>query len=88
LGYVLAVANSIAVADRLQLSDPDSVPLALEKAVEGIDTGLRELARVQGRTPAEVLEGTSPVDLFRTGATLKPELRGPYRGGAERERAD
>ncbi len=80
LGYVLAVANSIAVADRLQLSDPDSVPLALEKAVEGIDTGLRELARVQGRAPEEVLEGSSPLDLFRAGATLKPELRGPYRG--------
>ncbi len=81
LGYVLAVANSIAVADRLQLSDPDSVPRALEKAVEGIDTGLRELARVQGRAPEEVLEGTLPLDLFRAGATLKPELRGPYQGG-------
>ncbi len=80
LGYVLGVANSIAVADRLQLSDPDAVPLALEKAVDGIDAGLRELARVQGRSPEEVLERTTPVDLFRAGATLKPELRGPYRG--------
>ena len=80
LGYILGVANSIAVADRLQLSDPDAVPLALEKAVKGIDAGLRELARVQGRSPEEVLERTTPVDLFRAGATLKPELRGPYRG--------
>ena len=80
LGYVLAVANSIAVADRLQLSDPDSVPRALEKAVEGIDAGLRELARVQGLAPEGVLERTTPLDLFRAGATLKPELRGPYRG--------
>ncbi len=80
LGYVLAVANSIAVADRLQLSDPDSVPRALEKAVEGIDAGLRELARVQGLAPEGVLERTTPLDLFRAGVTLKPELRGPYRG--------
>ena len=80
LGYVLGVANSIAVADKLQLSDPDSVPRALEKAVRGIDTGLRELARVRGLPPHEVLEQTSPLDLFRTGATLEPELRGPYRG--------
>ncbi len=80
LGYVLGVANSIAVADKLQLSDPDSVPRALEKAVRGIDTGLRELARVRGLPPHEVLEQTAPLDLFRTGATLEPELRGPYRG--------
>ena len=80
LGYVLGVANSIAVADKLQLSDPASVPQALEKAVEGIDAGLRELARVRGQAPHEILERTAPLDLFRAGATLKPELRGPYRG--------
>ena len=80
LGYVLGVANSIAIADRLPLSDPESVPKALEKTVEGIDTGLREVARVRGRPPHEILEGTAPLDLFRAGATLKPELRGPYRG--------
>lgn len=80
LGYVLGVANSIAVADRLQLSDPDSVPRALEKAVQGIDAGLRELSRLQGKAPHEVLERTTPLDLFRTGATLAPELRGPYTG--------
>lgn len=80
LGYVLGVANSIAVADRLPLSDPDSVPRALEKAVRGIDAGLRELSRIQGRAPHEVLELTPPLDLFRAGATLLPDLRGPYRG--------
>ncbi len=79
LGYVLAVANSIAVADKLHLSDPESVPVALDKAVRGIDRGLRELARVRGRAPHEVLDTTTPLDLFRTGATLERELRGPYR---------
>ena len=40
------MANALAVADDLVLSDPEAVPVALEKAVRGIDVGLRELARV------------------------------------------
>jgi hypothetical protein len=75
LAYVLAVANSIAVADRMRLSDVDCVPLALEKAVRGIDLGLRELARVRAASPADVLDATAPLDLFRVGATLDPSLR-------------
>lgn len=75
LGYLLAVANALAVADELVLSDPETVPLALEKAVRGIDVGLRELARVRGRPPEEVLDHTLPFDLFRIGATLDVSLR-------------
>ncbi len=74
LGYVLGVANSIAVADRLRLTEPDSIPKAIEKAVKGMDLGLRELSRLRGRAPAEVLELTRPVDLFRIGATLDDTL--------------
>jgi hypothetical protein len=75
LGYVLAVANALAVADDLVLSDPEAVPLALEKAVRGIDVGLRELARLRGRPAEEVLDSTLPLDLFRIGATLDASLR-------------
>lgn len=75
LGYVLAVANALAVADDLPLSDPDSVPRALEKAVRGIDTGLAEVARVRGEPPERALDTTPPLDLFRIGATLDPGLR-------------
>jgi hypothetical protein len=75
LGYLLAVANALAVADELILSDPEAVALALEKAVRGIDAGLRELARVRGRPPEEVLDHTLPLDLFRIGATLDASLR-------------
>ncbi len=75
LGYVLGVANSIAVADGLPLSESESVPLALEKAVRGIDTGLRELSRVRGQAPEEVLDRAAPLDLFRVGATVDPSLR-------------
>lgn len=75
LGYVLAVANSIAVADALPLSESESVPHALEKAVRGIDTGLRELARARGQAPEEILDRTTPLDLFRVGATVDPTLK-------------
>jgi len=75
LGYVLGVANSLAVADGLPLSESESVPRALEKAVRGIDTGLRELARVRGQAPEDVLDRTAPLDLFRVGATVDPSLK-------------
>jgi hypothetical protein len=74
LGYVLGVANAVAVADRLRLSEPDSIPQALETAVRGMDLGLRELAGLRGSTPAEVLDRTPPVDLFRIGTTLDDTL--------------
>ncbi len=74
LGYVLAVANTVAVAERLRLSDPDSIPRATEKAVRGIDRGLRELAKLRQQAPADVLDCTRPLDLFRIGATLDPAL--------------
>jgi hypothetical protein len=75
LGYVLALANALAVADDLLLSDTDAVPRALEKAVRGVDLGLRELARLHDRQTEEVLDRTLPLDLFRVGATLDASLR-------------
>lgn len=77
LGYVLAVANAVAVADGLSLSAAESVPRALDKAVRGIDRGLRELSRTRSRPPHEILDTTLPLDLFRIGATLDPDLRTP-----------
>ena len=77
LGYVLGVANALAVADGLSLADSDSVPRALEKAVRGIDAGLRELTEARSQPAEEVLERTTPLDLFRVGATRDPALRPP-----------
>jgi hypothetical protein len=79
LGYVLGVANSLAVADGLLLSEPESVPRALEKAVRGIDAGLRELSRARNQPPEQILERTAPLDLFRVAATRDPSLRTPSR---------
>jgi uncharacterized protein DUF6178 len=86
LGYVLGVANSLAVADGLSLSEPESVPRALEKAVRGIDAGLRDLARSRNQAPERILERTSPLDLFRVAATADPSLRA--RAHPEEDRDD
>jgi hypothetical protein len=75
LGQVLSVANWLAVADELPLSEPESIPRALRKAIAGIDRGLRELVSRRNQPPAEVLARTRPLDLFRVGATLDPSLR-------------
>ncbi|MCH6561464.1 MAG: hypothetical protein IH800_03460 [Myxococcales bacterium] len=75
LGYVLGVANAVAVADKLPLSDAESVPKALDKAVRGVERGLRELAAVRAQPLHEVLDRTRPLDLFRIGATLDRTLR-------------
>ncbi len=75
LGYVLSVANAVAVADGLSLSASESIPNALRKAVRGIDTGLRELARVRNVPAHEVLDDVPPLDLFRVGATVDSDLR-------------
>ena len=75
VGYVLGVANSIAVADRMRLSEADTAPRAFEKAVRGIDRGLRELAAARGAGAHELLERVLVVDLFRVAATLDPTLR-------------
>jgi hypothetical protein len=87
LGYVLGVANSLAVADGLSLSEPESVPRALEKAVRGIDAGLRELARARNQPPERILERTAPLDLFRVAATADPSLRARAKSTEERDDA-
>jgi hypothetical protein len=75
LYYVLAVANALAIADRMRLSEAESIPRALEKAARGIELGLRELAKRRELPIEEVLDRTLPLDLFRIGVTLDPALR-------------
>ncbi|MBW2279949.1 MAG: hypothetical protein JRG76_03720 [Deltaproteobacteria bacterium] len=77
LGYVLGVANCVAVADGLRLSESESIPAATEKAVRGIDLGLRELAAARAMPVQDVLDRTRPADLFRIGVTLDDTLRRP-----------
>jgi hypothetical protein len=83
LGYILAVANALAVADQLPLTRSESIPTALGKAVRGIERGLRELSRARGQSPDRILDTTLPLDLFRIGATLDPEIRPPSKAELE-----
>jgi len=74
LGYILAVANTLAVADGLALAESATVERSFRKAIRGIDRGLAELARANGLAPVVVLDQTPPLDLFRIGTTLDPEI--------------
>lgn len=75
MSSILAVANSLAVADRLGLMDDATAERSLAKAVRGIERGLEEIARAQNRSLVEVLDAIPPLDLFRVGATLDSSLR-------------
>jgi Family of unknown function (DUF6178) len=66
----LALANRVAVADRLPLGDAASIPQAFEKAAEFASRGLDHLSARHGLPAAEVLR-RAPLDrLFRVGASL------------------
>jgi hypothetical protein len=73
----VAVANKIAVADRMPLGDAESIPRAIEKAARLIDGGLAHVAAENGLAAAEVLRGVSMERLFRVGANLEPESARP-----------
>ncbi len=75
LGAVLGVANTIAMADRLPLGEPETVEASLRKALRGIDRGLAELATARDLPPSLVLETIPALDLFRVGITFDDELR-------------
>jgi len=75
VSYVLGVANTIAVADRMRLSEPETAPRALEKAVRGIERGLRELVAARGLPAHEILGRARVLDLFRVAATLDPDFK-------------
>ncbi len=59
------MANTIAIADRLPLSDADTAPRSFRKALRGIERGLAELALVRSQPPGVVLGATPALDLFR-----------------------
>lgn len=74
MGYIVAVANTLAVADELPLADPESVQTSLMKALRGIERGLVDLARGRRVRPARLVTEIAPLDLFRIGATADPEI--------------
>jgi uncharacterized protein DUF6178 len=70
----LALANQVAVADRLPLGDAESIPRAIDKAARIASAGLDRLAERHARPAVDVLRRVPLVRLFRIGAHLdRPE---------------
>lgn len=70
---LMALANRIAMADELPLGDPESLPVALEKAARVASRGVEHVARANGTSLPEVLRRATLERLFRVGHQL--ELR-------------
>ena len=66
----LALANQVAVADKLPLGDAESIPKAIEKAAKVASRGLDALAERFGVDPVVVLRRAPLVGLFRVGVHL------------------
>ena len=69
----VALANRIAVADRLPLGDAESTPAAIAKAARFASAGLAYLAEEHGLSDAELVRRVSVEHLFRVGANLDPD---------------
>jgi hypothetical protein len=79
----IALANKVAVADRMDLSDAEATPQAIEKAAEFASAGLELVARENGLEIADALRRVSVERLFSVGANLDPDRAMPARSGEE-----
>lgn len=68
----VALANKIAVADRMALSDAESTPQAIDKAARFASAGLAHVAEAQALSDVAVLRRLALERLFTVGANLDP----------------
>ncbi len=73
----VALANKLAVADRLPLGDAESIPTAIEKAARVASLGLEQVAGANGLGELEVLRRVPVERLFRVGVSLDRGARPP-----------
>lgn len=73
----VALANAVAVADRMPLGDVESAPRAIEKAARTASLGLDHVAAERGLSPPEVLRRADLRRLHQVGASLDPSVRPP-----------
>jgi len=74
----IALANKVAVADRMDLADAASTPAAIAKAARWVSRGLEHVVDARGARPEDVLRRLDMEWLFRVGASLDPEMaKGP-----------
>jgi hypothetical protein len=86
LSSLIRLANSVAVADRMELGDADSLPRAIDKATRFASDGLDFVSEKNAVSLEEALRRTPLDRLFRVGVNLNPAEGLPPR--LEREDAD
>lgn len=74
---LIALANRVAVADRMELGDPESLPIAIDKATRFTSLGLEHVASENGLGLAETLRRATIERLFRVGTNLDREAALP-----------
>ena len=74
---LIALSNRVAVADRMELGDPESLPVAIEKATRYASDGLEFIAKDRGLSLAETLRRVPIERLFRVGSNLDREAALP-----------
>lgn len=67
---LISLANQIAVADRMELGDPDSLPIAMEKAARFVSGGLEFVAAENHLSLPQTLQQVPIERLFRVGTNL------------------
>jgi hypothetical protein len=73
----IALANKIAVADQMELSDAEATPIAIEKAADFASAGLQLISTELGLNASDVLRRVPLQRLFSVGANLEPERARP-----------
>ena len=74
---LIALSNRIAVADRMELGDPESLPGAIDKATRFASDGLEHVASENGLSLEETLRRVPLERLFRVGTNLDREAALP-----------
>jgi len=69
----VAVANKVAVADQMEISDAETTQRAIEKAAVWISKGLEYVAAENALDATQVVRRVALERLFRVGANLDPE---------------
>lgn len=69
----LTLANKVAVADRSDLGDAETIPGAIEKAATVSSRGLEYIASENSLDMAEILRRMNVERLFRVGVNLSPQ---------------
>jgi len=73
----ISLANKVAVADRMELSDAESIPIAIDKVADFASVGLEFISTERGLEAKDVLRRVTLQRLFSVGANLEPERAYP-----------